>query len=68
LNFNAWIYYARLESIIDIHFLGDGRQGKIGNNFIGIFIDVLIIDGGVKNVDVVLNILSFHVDNVFVFK
>jgi len=56
-----------LKSIIDIHFLGDVKQGKIVDNLIAIFIDVLIIDGGVPKVDVVLKLLSFHVDNVFVF-
>jgi imidazole glycerol phosphate synthase subunit HisF len=62
LNFNAWIYYARLESIIDIHFLEHVIQSKIANNFIAIF-----IDGGVTKVDVVLKLLSFGVDNLFVF-
>jgi hypothetical protein len=41
-------------------------QGKLANNFIAIFIDMLIIDGGVTKVDVVL-LLSCGVDGVFVF-
>jgi hypothetical protein len=56
-----------LESVTDIHFLEHARQGKIVDNFIAIFIDVLIIDGGVTKVDVVLKLSSFGVNEVFVF-
>jgi hypothetical protein len=48
-------------------FFGTCIQGKIANNFIAIFIDVLIINGSVPKVDVLLKLLSFGVHGVFVF-
>lgn len=43
-------------------------QGRIANNFITVIMVILILNGGVTKTNVVLKLLSFGANNVFVYQ
>jgi hypothetical protein len=69
LDFNACILCARLFNHLLIFISLDSvTQGRIANNFIIVFMVILILNDGVIKTNVALKLLSFGANNVFVFQ